>query len=96
MFQNQIQIQRPAILNIQYREAYVKATDRLRGARQAIKYLSWALILVGIFFVMDALFLHTISFDYSNLGLGWLDPYFSHLYIGIALVAVGAWGQSKG
>ena len=47
------------------------------------------LLLFGLLLIVDALFLHLISFDYNIVGLGWLDPYFSHAYWGILFVLVG-------
>lgn len=53
------------------------------------KLVGLILFLFGLFLIADALFLHLIVFDYSAIGLGWLDPYFSHAYWGILLVIIG-------
>lgn len=47
------------------------------------------LFLLGLFLIADALFFHLISFDYNMIGLGWLDPYFSHAIWGILFVIIG-------
>ena len=47
------------------------------------------LIALGLFLIVDAAFLHLIRFDYNTIGLGWLDPYFSHAYWGMLFVIVG-------
>ena len=46
-------------------------------------------VTIGAFLILDALFLKLLSFDYSRLGLGFLDPFMTHLYWGIGLVFVG-------
>ncbi|MCP8311302.1 MAG: hypothetical protein L6N94_07365 [Candidatus Methylarchaceae archaeon HK01M] len=56
------------------------------------KYLSLVLIIIGLFLIIDSLFHHAISFDYSKLGFNWADEYFSHLYVGLPLVLMGLWG----
>lgn len=43
----------------------------------------------GAFLILDALFLHSLSFDYSKFGLQGLDPYISHAYWGALFVFIG-------
>ena len=45
-------------------------------------------LLFGVFLVFDALFLHLLTFNYSAVGAGWLDPYFTHLIWGVLLIVV--------
>jgi len=46
-------------------------------------------IIFGAFLIIDKLFLHLIFFDYDKIGLGWLNPYFSHLIWGLLLLMAG-------
>lgn len=56
-----------------------------------LKAVDWILIILGIFLIADSFLLHLIRFDYSTIGLAWLDPYFDHWMIGVFLVAVGVY-----
>ena len=47
------------------------------------------LVVTGIFLLIDALYLHLLTFDYSAVKLGWLDPYISHAYWGILFIFLG-------
>jgi len=47
------------------------------------------LVIIGFFLLIDALVWHGISFDYSTIGLAWLDPYVSHGVIGFILMIIG-------
>lgn len=65
-----------------------------RGRRASVPMVSIAkiyvltfLISTGSFLIIDTLFLHAITFNYSLFGASWLDPYISHAYWGIALIA---------
>lgn len=59
-----------------------------KGFYRAVDYL---LICLGGFLLIDSLMLHYIRFDYNTLGLGWIDPYFHHWMIGVALIAIALW-----
>ena len=50
------------------------------------------LIISGIFLVLDSLFWHLITFNYAALGLGWLDPWFHHSYLGGIFILIGLGG----
>lgn len=63
-----------------------------KGFYKAVDYL---LIILGIFLVVDSLLLHWIIFDYSTVGLTWLDPYFDHWMAGLALIIVAVWDLRK-
>lgn len=47
------------------------------------------LVIVGIFLLLDGFLWHGLSFDYSVIGLSWLDPYVSHGLIGAGLMVLG-------
>ena len=47
------------------------------------------LVAFGLFLIFDSLFLHLITFNYGMIDLSWLDPYFSHFYIGAGLMLAG-------
>ena len=51
---------------------------------------SWFLILFGLALIADKVYLHLITFNYSALGISWLDPYMGHGLWGILFVALGA------
>lgn len=51
----------------------------------------FTLMVIGAFFIVDALLLKLITFDYSSIGIGWLDPYFSHLYLGLIIVIIAVY-----
>ena len=53
------------------------------------------LIVAGVFLVIDSLFLHLISFDYTAIGLGFLDPWFDHWMLGGILIIIGFFGLWK-
>lgn len=46
-------------------------------------------ILIGIFLALDGFIWHGLTFDYSVIGLSWLDPYISHGFIGLVLIGIG-------
>ena len=50
------------------------------------------LILMGLFLIIDSLFLHLITFDYSAIGLEFMDPWFDHWMIGALFVIIGGIG----
>ena len=50
------------------------------------------LIIAGIFLVIDSLFLHLISFNYTSIGLGFLDSWFDHWMLGVFLIIIGSFG----
>lgn len=47
------------------------------------------LMVIGGFLLFDSLIFHGLSFDYSVIGLEWLDAYVSHWMIGVALLIAG-------
>lgn len=53
------------------------------------------LLFLGIFFIIDSFFLHTISFDYEFYGLGWLDSFFSHAMLGTIIVFYALYPRIK-
>jgi hypothetical protein len=55
------------------------------------KLVDYALALLGFFLIMDSLYMHRIVFNYKSLGLAWLDPWFNHWMIGVALIAFAWW-----
>ena len=59
-----------------------------KGFYKAVDYL---LILLGLFLIVDWLALRWIRFDYGTVSLGWLDPWFDHWMIGVALILVALW-----
>ena len=58
-------------------------------AKQIIKALSWALILIGLFFITDYLFLHVIQIDWARIDFKFL-PSFTHAIMGVIFVII-AW-----
>jgi hypothetical protein len=58
-------------------------------------YVDYALILLGLFLIIDSFFVHWIIFNYSTIGLAWLDPHFNHWMIGVFLVLVAWWDLRK-
>ena len=49
-------------------------------------------IIFGIYLVLDAIIFKAITFNYDKFGISWLDPYFSHAYIGLILIIIGIIG----
>lgn len=47
------------------------------------------LIIFGLFLVIDGFLLKGLSFDYSVIGLEFLDPLISHGIIGAIIVIIG-------
>lgn len=45
----------------------------------------------GVFLVLDSLFWTLLSFEYSALGLSWLDFYLDHWMIGMVFIGIGAY-----
>ncbi len=65
--------------------------DRKRLYRAA----DWLLVALGVFLIIERLFLHWIYFDYSTVGLSWLDPYFDHWMVGAFLILVAVWDLGR-
>jgi hypothetical protein len=59
-----------------------------------IHYAEIVLIALGIFLVIDSLFLHLLSFAYPE-AIAWLDAAIDHWMIGLALIAIGGLGLKK-
>lgn len=53
-----------------------------------MKLAAYVLGVLGIFFILDALFLKSITMDYNVFGLGFFDPLFSHFYLGLFLIII--------
>ncbi|MBN2518794.1 MAG: hypothetical protein JXB14_08135 [Candidatus Altiarchaeota archaeon] len=56
--------------------------------KRFIGIVDYLLIMMGLFLILDSLYLHYIVFDYGTIGLAWLDPWFNHWMIGALLVLV--------
>ncbi|MEK9207645.1 MAG: hypothetical protein AAB922_04130 [Patescibacteria group bacterium] len=50
--------------------------------------LRWLVIAYGVFLILDAMFFKLLFFAYEKIGLGAVDPYFSHAIWGILLIVV--------
>jgi hypothetical protein len=48
------------------------------------------LIIIGLFLFIDGIFLHAVNYDYSILGITFLDPYINHAVVGAFLILTGA------
>lgn len=46
------------------------------------------LFALGLTLMVDSFFLHSISFNYSLFGLGWLDPYLNHWMWGVVALVL--------
>jgi len=47
------------------------------------------IILIGIFLFLDDIFVHALSYNYSKVGLGFLNPVIDHWWIGLILIGIG-------
>lgn len=45
-----------------------------------------AIIVLGVLLIIDSLFLHLVSFDYTGIGAEWVDPWFDHWILGVILI----------
>jgi len=54
------------------------------------------LLVVGVFLLIDAIFLHALTFNYGVIGMVWLDDLINHLWIGMLFIIVGAYESSEG
>lgn len=48
------------------------------------------LVISGLFLIVERLFIHAISFDYSKIGMTFIDAYFDHWMIGVIFIVIAA------
>ncbi len=53
------------------------------------------LILLGLFLIVDRLYLHWIYFDYGTLGIRWINAFVDHWMVGVIMIAVGIWDLKR-
>lgn len=56
--------------------------------KQEQNYAEYVLLLFGAFLVIDSFFLHLLTFNYTRLGLAWLDPWFNHWMVGVVFILI--------
>ena len=71
------------------KEEYLKQLKECAESKKLALIAEILLIIIGAFLSFDSVYLHAITFDYSSLGLEWLDPFFSHGVLGVILIVVG-------
>jgi len=55
------------------------------------RWVDYLLLCLGGLLLVDSLMLHYIKFDYGTIGLAWIDPFFHHWMIGVALIGIALW-----